>query len=83
MVCLSMMMMIAPNSLSRQKEGVQGEGEAEAGDQRKGGKTGTLTPVADAPTGLSRSGVLDARKRRKHGRWLGFHSTGGAEGTRD
>ena len=36
-----MMMMIAPTSLVRQKEGVQGEEEEEAGDRRKGGQTGT------------------------------------------
>ena len=41
-----MMMMIAPNSLVRQKEGVQAEEEDEAGDQRKRGQTGTPTPVA-------------------------------------
>ena len=29
------MMMIAPNSLARQKEGVQGEGQEEEGDHRK------------------------------------------------
>ena len=34
-------MMIALDSLARQKEEVQGEGEAE--DQRKGGQTGALT----------------------------------------
>ena len=44
------------------EEGVNGEGEEEAGDQRKGGQTGTLTPGADAPTGLSRSVVLDQEK---------------------
>ena len=46
--------MIAINSLARRKEGVLGEEEV-------GGQTGTLTAGADAPTGLSRSGVLDAR----------------------
>jgi len=30
-----MMMMIVPNSLARQKEGVQGEEEEEAGGQRR------------------------------------------------
>ena len=63
------MMMIATNSLAGQKEVVQGEGEA--GDQRKGGQTGTTTSGASAPTGLSRSRVLDVRNRRKHGRWYG------------
>ena len=65
------MMMIAPNSLARQKEGVQekGEegvqekGEEEAGDQRKGSQTGTQTSGADAHTGLSRSGVLDGASK--------------------
>ena len=60
-------MTIAPNSLSRQKEIVQGE--VEVGDKKKGGQTGTPTLGADAPTGLSQSGVLDARNRRKRGRW--------------
>ena len=59
-------MLIAPNSLARQKKGVQGEGEA--GDQRKRGQKGNPMPGADVPTGLSRSGVLDARSRRKNGR---------------
>ena len=36
---LRVMMMIAPNSLVRQKKGVQGEGEQDAGDQRKAGQT--------------------------------------------
>ena len=57
--------MIAPNSPARQKEGVQVE--EEAGDRRKGGQIGTPTPGVDTPTGLSRSGVLDARNRRKYG----------------
>jgi len=61
-------MMIAPPALTlaRQKEGVQGE--EEASDQIKGGQTTTLTSGADSPTGLSRSGVLDARSRRKRER---------------
>ena len=59
------MMMITPNSFAYQKEGVQGE--EEAADQRKGSQTGTPTPGADVPTGLSRSGVLEARNRRKYG----------------
>ena len=66
-----MMMLIVPNSLTRQKEGVQAEGEEEVGDHRKGGQTGTQTSGVDAPIGLSRSGVLDARNRRKHGQWYG------------
>ena len=48
-------MMIAPNSLVRQKERAQGEEEEEVGDQRKGEAIGTPTPVADAPTGPTRS----------------------------
>ena len=66
-----MMMMITPNSPANQKKGVYEEGEEEAGDQRKGGQTGTPTSDADVPTGLSQSGVLGARIRRKHGRWYG------------
>ena len=66
-----MIMMIAHNSVASQKEGVQEEGDEEAGDQRKGGPTGTPTTDVDAPTALSRSGVLDARNRRKHGQWYG------------
>ena len=52
-----------------EKKGVQGDGEEKAEDWRKGSQTGTLTPGADAPTGLPRSGILDARIRRKHGWW--------------
>ena len=39
------------------------------GRSKNGGQSGTPTPDADAPTGLSLSGVSDARNRRKHGRW--------------
>ena len=69
-----MMMIIAPNSLAHQKKGAQREGDEEAGDQRKGGQIGTQTSGADAPTGLSRLGVLDARNSRKHGlgQWYEF-----------
>ena len=49
---LSMVMMIDPNSLVREKKAAQGEGEEEAGDRRKGGQTGSPTLGADAPTGL-------------------------------
>ena len=56
------MMIIAPNSLVRQKEGAQGEG---AGGRRMGGLIGTPTPGADALTGPNWSGVSDARNRRK------------------
>ena len=57
------MIMIDPNSLVRQKEG---KTEEEAGDRRKRGQTGTPTPGEDAPTGPTRSGLSDARNRRKH-----------------
>ena len=71
------MKMVSPNSLARQKKGVQGEGEEEVGDQRKGGKI-TPTSDADTHTGLSRSEMLDARSRRKPGRWnrVSLHSMG-------
>ena len=71
-VPLLMMIMIASNSLARQKDGVQEEGEEEAGDRRKGGQTGTPVSGTDAPTGPFRSGVSDARNRRKHGRSYGI-----------
>ena len=35
--------MIVPNCLARQEDGVQGEGEEEAEDRRKGGQTGSLS----------------------------------------
>ena len=63
------MMMMAPNSLIHQKEGVQGEEEVE--NRSKAGSTGTPTPGADAPIGPTRSGMSDARSRRKDGRWCG------------
>ena len=63
--------MIAPDSLVRQKEEVQGEEEEGAAVQRKAGSTGTPTPGADAPTDPTRSGVSDAMTMRKHGRWCG------------
>ena len=61
-----MMMMIAPNSLVGQKEGAQGEEKEEAAGRRKRRPTGILTPGVDAATGPTRSGVSDARNRRKH-----------------
>ena len=61
-----MMIMIAPNSLVRHKKGAEGKEEEEAGDRRKGVQTETPTPGVDAPTGPVRSGVSDARNRRKH-----------------
>ena len=73
-----MMMMTAPNSLTRQKD-------RRSGFQRKGGQTGTTTPGANVPTLYERSmlGMLDARNRGKMNGGMGFHSTGRAEGTRD
>ena len=62
-----LLMMFAPNSLFRQKEGAQGEEEKEAGDRRKAGSTGTPTLGADALTCPTQSGVSDARNRRRHG----------------
>ena len=69
-----MMMMIASNSLARQKEGAQGEEEEEeeARNQRKRDQMGTPTPGADGHTGPTRSGVSHARNKRKHGRWNGI-----------
>ena len=40
-------MMIVPISLARKKKGIQGEGDEEAGDQRKVDQTGVLTSGAD------------------------------------
>ena len=45
------------NSLTRQKEVAQGKEKGEAGDRRKGVKTGIRMPGADSPIGPSRSGV--------------------------
>ena len=59
------------NSLVCEKEGAQGEEEEEAVDRRKGEPTETAMPCVDAPTGLTRSGVSDARNRRKHEWWRG------------
>ena len=47
------MMMIAPNFLARQIEGVQREREEKEGDLRRGGQTETLTSGNDAHAGLS------------------------------
>ena len=75
-----MMMMVAHNSLVRQKEGAQGEEEEKAGGRRKGGPT----PRVDDPIGLTRSGVSDTRNRTKNMDGAeGFHSIGGAEGAWD
>ena len=56
-------MVIVPNSLVRH-EGAQREEE--------GGPTGIPTPDAEAPTVPTRSGVSDAKNRRKHGRLYGI-----------
>ena len=63
------MMMIAPNFVDLQKEGVAGE--EEAGDQRKECQTEALTSSTDAFTGLSRSRMLDAMNKKKYGRRYG------------
>ena len=55
-------MMIAPNSLVRQKEGRR---------KKRGRLSGTQTLEADAHKGLIRSGVSDRKDRREHGRWCG------------
>ena len=61
-------------SLVRKKEGDQREEDEEAGGRRKGRMIGTSTPGMDVPTGPTRSGVSDARNRRKHGRPGVFNS---------
>ena len=63
-----MIMMIVPNSLVCHKEEAQREEEEEeeVGDRRKAESTGNPTPGADAPIGLTRSGVSNARNRRKN-----------------
>ena len=53
----------------RQKKGLKGDEEEELGGRRKGGPTRTPTPDANRSTVSIRSGVSDARKRRKNGRW--------------
>ena len=53
-------MVIARNSLVRQKEWAQREEEEETEGQSKGGPTGTRTPGTDAPTGPTQSGLSDA-----------------------
>ena len=57
------MMVIAPNSLARQKKGSQWEEEQEAGGRRKRGPTGTPTPGADAPTGPDRGVGCEEQKK--------------------
>ena len=57
----------------------QREEEEQEGGRRKGGPTGIPITGADAPTGLIRSEVSNARNRRKYDGCVGFHSTGGAE----
>ena len=64
------MMVIAPNSLVRQKEGAQGRRRKRGGIEEREVKQ-TLTPGTDAPTGPTRSGVSGARNWIKHGRCCG------------
>ena len=49
----------------------EGQKEEETEGRKKARSTGTSMPGTDAPTGSTRSGVSDARNRRKHGRWCG------------
>ena len=73
-----MRMMLAPNSIVRQKERAQGEEEEEAGGRRKSGSTGTPTLGADAPIDPTWSVMSDARIRKKHGRGgMEYQSRGG------
>ena len=65
------LIMIASNSLARQKDVTQREEEEEAGYRRKGGLTGTSMPGAGVPTGPFGSGMLDERNRRKPEWWCG------------
>ena len=76
------MMIVAPNSLVRQEEeGAQEEEEEEeAGGRRSVGSIGTPTPVANAPTGPTQSGVSDARTPLTG---VGRQSTVEVEGARD
>ena len=59
------MMMIVPISLARKKKGIQGEGEEEAGDQRKVDQTETPTSSADAHRSLSIKGVICEEQEKK------------------
>ena len=64
------MMMIATNSLVRQKEGTQGEEkEEEVRGRKKGEPTESPTPGVGVPIDPTRSGMLDAWNRREHRRW--------------
>ena len=74
-----MMMIIAPNSLARQKKKVQRE-EEEARNLRKGGQTITTAPGADTLTGPSRLEISNARNRRKLGRCCGIPLHGKGRG---
>ena len=58
-VARNIMVIIVPYSLDRKKEVVQGEGEEQARDQRKGGQKKPATSAADVPIGLFWSGALD------------------------
>ena len=63
-----MMMLFAPNFVVCQMKVLRSRRKEEAGGRRKAGSTGTPASGADAPIGLTRSGVSDVRNRRKHGR---------------
>ena len=80
------MMLIAPNSLVRQKEWAQGEEAEEAAGRRKARPTGTPTPGADDPIGPLVELGQGCRMRRIEENMdggVGFQSTGGAERARD
>ena len=75
-----MMMMIAPNSLFRQKEGAQKE---EAEDRRKRGQIGTPTQGSDASTDpLGHCRRMQGTGENMNG-GVRFYSKGGVEGARD
>ena len=64
--------MFAPNSLARQKQGVQDKKEEEVGSRSKAGSTGIPTPGVDAPIGPIGSRMSDARNRKEHRWWCGY-----------
>ena len=66
------------NSHGRYKEGVQGEVEAVAGDQRKAVQKGIPTPGAYVPIDHFRQRIRDTREMRKDGQWYGV-ATGSSQ----
>ena len=58
-------MMIVPNYHGRLKNGVQGEMEKLAGDQRKRGQIIILTLGTNVFIGLFWSGIFDTRNKKK------------------